>query len=283
MQWHCRDHIFDLQGRTRVMGILNLTPDSFSDGSRYIDPPAAIAHARRLVDEGADLIDVGAESTRPGATPVPATEQIRRLAPLLQALAAAPETIVSVDTSSAEVAAAALAAGARVVNDVTALGDPAMASVIADAGAGLVLMHMRGTAATMQRDPHYEDAASEIAAFLRERLARARAAGIAEACIALDPGIGFGKTARHNFELLARLEEITAIGRPVLVGVSRKSFLAAPEPLALDERLEAGLAAAAVAVFLGARIVRTHDVLATVRALRVADALRDARRGAPSR
>jgi dihydropteroate synthase len=279
MQWLCRDHVFDLSGRTRVMGILNLTPDSFSDGSRYIDPPDAIAHARRLVADGADLIDLGAESTRPGAPPVPAAEQIRRLAPLLDALAAAPETIVSVDTSSAEVAAASLAAGARVVNDVTALGDPAMASVVADAGAGLVLMHMRGTPATMQSDPHYADAAAEIAAFLRERLARARNAGVAEDCIALDPGIGFGKSARHNFELLARLEEITALGRPVLVGVSRKSFLAAPEPLALDQRLEAGLAATSIAVFLGARLVRTHDVPATVRAVRIADALRDARRG----
>jgi dihydropteroate synthase len=279
MQWLCRDHVFDLSGRTRVMGILNLTPDSFSDGSRYIDPPDAIAHARRLVADGADLIDLGAESTRPGAPPVPAAEQIRRLAPLLDALAAAPETIVSVDTSSAEVAAASLAAGARVVNDVTALGDPAMASVVADAGAGLVLMHMRGTPATMQSDPHYADAAAEIAAFLRERLARARTAGVAEDCIALDPGIGFGKSARHNFELLARLEEITALGRPVLVGVSRKSFLAAPEPLALDQRLEAGLAATSIAVFLGARLVRTHDVPATVRAVRIADALRDARRG----
>jgi len=264
------------------MGILNLTPDSFSDGSRYADPPAAIAHARQLVAEGADLIDLGAESTRPGAPPVPAAEQIRRLAPLLAALAATLEIVVSVDTSSAEVAAMALAAGARIVNDVTALGDPAMAGVVAGAGAGLVLMHIRGVPATMQSDPRYGDAAAEVAAALRDRLARARAAGIAESSIALDPGIGFGKTARHNFELLARLEEIAALGRPVLVGVSRKSFLAAPEPLALDQRLEAGLAATAVSVFLGARIVRTHDVAPTVRAVRIADALRDARRGAPS-
>ena len=277
MLWRCRDRVFDLTAQTRVMGILNLTPDSFSDGARYLDPDAALAHARRLVDEGADLLDVGAASTRPGAEPVPADEQIRRLTPVLASLVAAGTTI-SVDTASAEVAAFALDAGAHVVNDVTALDDSGMAQVVRDAGAGLVLMHMRGTPATMQSDPRYEDAAGEIAEYLAARLARARAAGIAEACVALDPGIGFGKTARHSFELLARLEEIAALGRPLLVGVSRKSFLAEPEPLAVDQRLEAGLAATAVAVFLGARIVRTHDVAATVRAVRIADALRAARR-----
>jgi len=275
--WRCRDRVFDLTAQTRVMGILNLTPDSFSDGARYLDPDAALAHARRLVDEGADLLDVGAASTRPGAEPVPPDEQIRRLTPVLASLVAAGTTI-SVDTASAEVASFALDAGAHVVNDVTALDDSGMAQVVRDAGAGLVLMHMRGTPATMQSDPRYEDAAGEITEYLAARLARARAAGIAEACVALDPGIGFGKTARHSYELLARLEEIAALGRPLLVGVSRKSFLAEPEPLAVDQRLEAGLAATAVAVFLGARIVRTHDVAATVRAVRIADALRAARR-----
>ena len=282
MLWRCRDHVFDLAERTRVMGIVNLTPDSFSDGGRYLDPAAALDHARQLVEEGADLLDVGAASTRPGAPPVPAAEQIRRLAPVLEPLVAAGGPAISVDTASAEVATYALAAGAHALNDVSALGESNMAKVVADAGAGIVLMHMRGTPATMQHDPHYEDATGEIAAHLGASLARARAAGIAEACVALDPGIGFGKTARHNFELLARLDEITAIGRPVLVGVSRKSFLAAPEPLSVDERLESGLAATAVAVFQGARLVRTHDVAATVRAVRIADALRAARRNAPS-
>jgi dihydropteroate synthase len=157
-----------------------------------------------------------------------------------------------------------------------------MAKVVSESGAGIVLMHMRGTPATMQMDPHYQDAAGEIASHLKASMARARAAGIAEECVALDPGIGFGKTARHSFELLARLGEITALGRPVLVGVSRKSFLAEPEPLPVDERLEAGLAATAVAVFQGARLVRTHDVAATLRAVRIADALRAARRDAPA-
>jgi dihydropteroate synthase len=282
MLWHCRGHVFDLAARTRVIGILNLTPDSFSDGARYLDRGAALDHARRLIDEGADLIDVGAASTRPGAPPVPAAEQIRRLTSVLKPLVRAGGVPISVDTASAEVAAFALAAGAHAINDVSALGDPGMAQMVAEAGAGVVLMHMRDTPATMQHEPHYEDATGEIAAFLRTGLARARAAGIAEACVALDPGIGFGKTARHNFELLARLDEIVSIGRPVLVGVSRKSFLAAPEPLAVDQRLEAGLAATAVAVFQGARLVRTHDVAATVRAVRIADALRAARPGAPS-
>ena len=277
MQWRCRGHVLDLT-QTRVMGIVNLTPDSFSDGARFVDPAAALDHGRQLKDEGADLLDVGAASTRPGALPVSPAEQIRRLAPVLGPLAAASGIPISVDTSSAEVAAFALGAGAHVVNDVSALGDPGMAKVVRDAGAGIVLMHMRGDPVTMQKDPHYDDAAGEVAAHLKESLGRARAAGIAEACVALDPGIGFGKTARHNFELLARLQEIAALGRPVLVGVSRKSFLAAPEPLSMDQRLEAGLAASAIAVFLGARIVRTHDVAATVRALRIADALRAARR-----
>jgi dihydropteroate synthase len=281
MLWRCRDRVFDLTTQTRVMGILNLTPDSFSDGARFMNPDAALAHAHRLVEEGADLLDVGGASTRPGAPPVPPAEQIRRLTPVLAPLVARGITI-SVDTASAEVAAFALGTGVHAVNDVTALGDPGMANVIAGAGAGIVLMHMRGNPVTMQSDPHYDDAAGEIATYLTETLGRARAAGIAEACVALDPGIGFGKTARHSFELLARLGELAVLGRPVLVGLSRKSFLAAPEPLGVDQRLEAGLAATAIAVFLGARIVRTHDVAATVRAVRIADALRAARRSEAS-
>ncbi len=286
MLWHCRDRVFDLSTRTRVIGIVNLTPDSFSDGGRFVDPDAALERARQLIEEGADLLDVGAASTRPGAQQVAAAEQIRRLEPVLAPLAPlakAAGIAISVDTSSAEVAAFALAAGAHALNDVSALGDAGMAKVVSQSGAGVVLMHMRGTPATMQQDPHYEDAAAEISTHLKASLARARAAGIDEACVALDPGIGFGKTARHNFELLARLGEITTLGRPVLVGVSRKSFLAEPEPLPVDERLEAGLAATAVAVFQGARLVRTHDVTATLRAVRIADALRAARRGAPAR
>ena len=280
MLWRCRDRSFDLAGRTLVMGIVNVTPDSFSDGGRFVEPVAAIAHARRLIAEGADVIDVGAESTRPGAEPVPAEEQIRRLVPVLEALAG--EACVSVDTASAVVARRALEAGASIVNDVTALGDPEMPSVAARAGAGVVLMHMRGTPRTMQRDPHYEDAAREVSEWLGARLEAARRAGIAEECVALDPGIGFGKTVRHNFELLARLPELAVHGRPLVVGVSRKSFLGKGADLPPDQRLEGGLAATAAAVFLGASIVRTHDVAPTLRAVLIASQIRAARRAEPA-
>ncbi|MEK7824088.1 MAG: dihydropteroate synthase [Candidatus Eisenbacteria bacterium] len=277
MLWQCRGRAFDLADRTLVMGVVNITPDSFSDGGRFLAPEAAVAHARRLLAEGADLLDLGAESTRPGAQPVPDDEQWRRLAPVLETLARETDACLSVDTASASVAERALAAGAHVVNDVTALGDPAMGGVVASASAGLALMHMRGTPADMQRDPRYQDAASEVAAHLAARLDAARAAGVARECVALDPGIGFGKTVRHSLELLARLESLTVLGRPVLVGVSRKSFIGYLLDLPVDQRLEGSLAAAAVAVFLGARIVRTHDVAATMRAVRVAVALRAAR------
>ena len=286
MIWRCRDRRFDLETHTHVMGIVNVTPDSFSDGGRTLDPRAAAERARALAAEGADVVDLGAESTRPGSSPVPAAEQWRRLEPVLAALNGSRAPALSVDTASAEVAARALEAGACAVNDVSALRDPEMARVVGDAGAGLVLMHMRGAPATMQQDPRYGDAAAEVAAWLTGRLERARRAGIRDEAVVLDPGIGFGKTVRHNLELLARLEELAALGRPVLVGVSRKSFLGAPPPrdpgaaLPVDQRLEAGLAATAVAVFLGARIVRTHDVAATVRAARIADRLREARRSA---
>jgi dihydropteroate synthase len=273
--WRGRGLVFDLSARTLVMGILNVTPDSFSDGGRYLEPAAAIARARELLASGADLVDVGAESTRPGSEPVAAAEQVRRLAPVLDALAGAP---ISVDTGSAEVAADALSRGAAIVNDVTALSDPAMAGVVANSGAGLVLMHMRGTPRTMQLDPRYDDVVAEVASFLRERMAVARAAGVAEEAIALDPGIGFGKSAQHSVELLAATAELAALGRPVLVGASRKSFLGRltgeEDP---DRRHEASLAAAAIAAFEGARILRVHDVGTTVRVVRIADAARAAR------
>jgi dihydropteroate synthase len=276
MLWRCRDRTFDLAGRTLVMGVVNVTPDSFSDGGRYAAPDAAIAHARRLLGEGADLLDVGGESTRPGSQPVPAAEQWRRIGPVVEALTR-DGSVLSVDTSSAEVAERALAAGARIVNDVTALGDPAMAGVVAASRAGLVLMHMRGTPADMQRDPRYADAPAEVAAFLAGRLEAALAAGIGREAIVLDPGVGFGKAARHSLEVLARLEALTSLERPLLIGVSRKSFIGQSLDLPVDQRLEGSLAAASIAVFQGARIVRAHDVAATVRAVKVADALRAAR------
>jgi len=277
MLWRCREREIDLGHRTLVMGVVNITPDSFSDGGRYATTGPALAHARQLLDEGADLLDLGGESTRPGSQPVPAEEQWRRIGPVVEALAGEGRALVSVDTSSAAVAERALLAGAHVVNDVTALGDPAMAAVVAAAGAGLVLMHMRGSPVEMQRDPRYADAAAEVTALLAERLSAAASAGIARDRVALDPGIGFGKTVRHSLELLARLETLVALDRPVLVGVSRKSFIGQILDLPVDQRLEGSLAAAAVAVFLGARIVRAHDVAATVRAVRVAEALREAR------
>ncbi|MEO5618306.1 MAG: dihydropteroate synthase [Candidatus Eisenbacteria bacterium] len=295
MIWRCREHAFDLTSRTLVMGIVNVTPDSFSDGGRYHEPAAAVSHARSLLAEGADLLDLGGESTRPGSLPVSADEQWRRLAPVFEGLhREAPDACLSVDTSSAEVARRALAAGCHVVNDITALGDPDMAGVVADAGAGLVLMHMQGNPAIMQNAPRYDDVVREVGAYLAERLAVARAAGIPEEAIAFDPGVGFGKSLSHSHALLANLDRLSAAGRPVLVGVSRKSFIGrtlpapdrspidpgrAPAPLPVDQRLEGGLAATAVAVLLGARIVRTHDVTATRRAVGMAEALKSARRG----
>ncbi|HEX3692610.1 MAG TPA: dihydropteroate synthase, partial [Solirubrobacteraceae bacterium] len=211
----------------RLMGIVNVTPDSFSDGGRYLDADAAVAHGLALAAQGADILDVGGESTRPGAEPVAVEEELRRVVPVVRALGERAGAVqISIDTAKAEVARAALAAGATLVNDVTALrGDPEMAAVVAQAGCDCCLMHMRGEPRTMQRAPEYGDVVSEVKAFLEQRLAFAVQAGIAEQRILLDPGIGFGKTAEHNLELLRRLDELVALGRPVLVGTSRKSFL----------------------------------------------------------
>lgn len=284
MIWRCRDVTYELDGRVLVMGIVNVTPDSFSDGGRYLDPGAALGRCGELLAGGADLLDLGAESTRPGSTPVPAAEQWRRLEPVLAGLARErPGAVVSVDTRSAEVAGRALAAGARVVNDVSALADPDMAAVVARAGAGLVLMHMRGTPETMQRDTTYADVTREVAMVLAARMAAARAAGVAPEQVALDPGIGFAKSAEGSLELLARLPELVALGRPVLVGVSRKSFLArlTGDEGPPAERVPASLAAAAIAVLHGAAVLRVHDVAATVRAAKVALAARTAKRPGP--
>jgi len=256
-----------------------VTPDSFSDGGRYLDPGLAVARCHELLAEGADLLDLGGESTRPGSADVPAAEQWRRLEPVLTAMTRErPEAAISVDTRSAEVAELALAAGARIVNDVSALADPAMGDTVAHAGAGLILMHMRGTPETMQRDTAYGDVTTEVATFLRERVDAAGVAGVARECIALDPGIGFAKSAQGSLELLARIPELAAIGRPVLVGASRKSFLArlTGDEGPPQERVPASLAAAALATWQGAHILRVHDVGATVRAVKIASAARKA-------
>jgi dihydropteroate synthase len=256
------------------MGILNVTPDSFYDGARHDGLDAALAHARRLIAEGADLIDVGGESTRPGARPVRLDEELARVLPVVTALRHETDRPISIDTTKAAVADAALVAGADVVNDVSAgRFDPGMLPLVAERGAGVVLMHMRGTPATMQAKPHYDDVVAEVRDFLAARAAAAIAAGVDRRHIWIDPGIGFGKRRQDNFALLARLDALTALGFPVVVGASRKRFLAAGQETP-DDRLAASLAAAALAAVNGAAVVRVHDVAATRSALVIADAVR---------
>jgi dihydropteroate synthase len=255
-----------------IMGVVNVTPDSFSDGGRYLDASAAIAQGERLAREGAAILDVGGESTRPGADPVPAEEELRRVLPVVEALAGRVAR-VSIDTSKTAVAAAALDAGADYVNDVTAFrGDPDLAGLVADRGVDCCLMHMLGTPRTMQRDPRYADVVSEVKAFLEERLAAAIAAGVAEERVMLDPGIGFGKTVEHNLTLIARLDELVAIGRPIVFGVSRKSFLGKLTGRDADDRAVATAAANVLAFERGATVFRVHDVPETLDALTVAAA-----------
>ncbi len=259
--------------RPSVMGILNVTPDSFSDGGLYVEPARAVERARRLVSDGAALVDVGGESTRPGAHAVTVEEELARVEPVLEGLHGLP---VSIDTSKAEVARHALELGAELVNDVTALrGDPNLAGVVADGGAFVCLMHMQGEPRTMQVAPHYDDVVSEVLAFLEERLAFAVENGIAEERICVDPGIGFGKTPDQNLELLRRLDELTSLGRPVLVGVSRKSTLGRllGDAGATQGSLAASLAGAVAAFGRGASMIRAHDVRETVDALAVAAAV----------
>jgi dihydropteroate synthase len=256
--------------RPAVMGVVNVTPDSFSDGGRFLDPAAAVAHGLELVAAGADVLDVGGESTRPGAEPVGEDEELHRVLPVVGRLAAEAGVPVSIDTSKAGVAAAALDAGATVVNDVAAGADPAMFAAVASAGAGLVVMHMRGEPRTMQQDPHYDDVVVEVGDFLVDRLAAARDAGIPTASLCADPGLGFGKTGAHNLELLARLGELVArVDVPVLVGPSRKSFIARVLGDDLVARDDGTLATAVWAVDHGARIVRVHDAGAAADALRL--------------
>jgi len=258
--------------KPKLMGIVNVTPDSFSDGGRYFDAGAAIAHGEELVQDGADVLDVGGESTRPGAEPVSAEEELRRVEPVVAGLA---ETAtVSIDTSKAAVAAAAIDAGASIVNDVTALGgDPEMAALCADRGVGVVLMHMPGDPRTMQDDPLYEDVVDDVKAFLAGRLEFAMSQGIAEDKIWLDPGIGFGKTLEHNLELLRRLGELHGLGRPVVVGTSRKSFIGKIDGSEVEERIGGSVATAVLAAAEGAGVLRVHDVAETAQAIKVATAI----------
>jgi dihydropteroate synthase len=260
-----------------LMGVVNVTPDSFSDGGRFLTIDAAVAQAERLVDEGADLLDLGGESTRPGAAAVEAGEERRRVVPVIERLRGRGlRTPLSIDTSKAEVARAALEAGADLVNDVTGLADPALAAVVAGAGAPVVLMHLRGTPADMASHASYADLLGEVAAELRRALARAAGAGIPEERIILDPGLGFAKTPAQTVELLARVGELRALGRPLLVGPSRKRFIGELTGAPVGDRLAGTLAAVTACVLAGVELIRVHDVAAARQAAQVALALRNA-------
>jgi len=269
--WRIGGRVLDLS-RPLIMGIVNVTPDSFSDGGRFLDPEAAQAQARRLIEEGADILDIGAESTRPGAADVPADVEIARILPQLRALRPLGVPL-SVDTSKPAVMRAALAAGAAIVNDVRALQAPEAVEAVRDSDCGLVLMHMQGAPRTMQANPHYDDVVREVGDFLQARVAALTQAGIVAERIVVDPGFGFGKTVAHNYTLLRELGALAARGRPVLAGLSRKSMLGAVTGRAVGDRVMASVAAALLAVERGARIVRVHDVAATRDALQVRAAL----------
>jgi len=263
--WQLRDRILTPGAPPLLLGIVNVTPDSFSDGGRFLDPDAAVAHALRLVEQGADLLDIGGESSRPGSQPVSLEEELARVIPVVRRLAALTTTPLSVDTNKAEVARQALEAGAHVINDITALqGDPAMPEVVRSYRAGVILMHMQGTPATMQTAPHYDDVVAEVSNFLEARLQACTDLGIAASQVVLDPGIGFGKTAEHNLRLLAHLEELQRLGRPGCLGVSRKGFLGKLLGRPLEQRLASSLAAACYTLVRGsAQILRVHDVAET--------------------
>ncbi len=272
--WTLRDRTLTPGRPALVMGIVNVTPDSFSDGGRFVDPAIAVAHGLELARQGADILDIGGESSRPGAEPITIEDELARVVPVIRGLAQATALPLSVDTTKAVVAEAALEAGAHIVNDISALGDPQMAAVLRRHRAGVVLMHMQGTPRTMQVQPHYADVVAEVVAFLQARLRGAIELGIAESAIVLDPGIGFGKSSQHNIRLLADLADLGKLGRPVLLGVSRKGFLGRLLDRPVGDRLAASLAAACHALTLGsAQILRVHDVAQTRDAVRVIDAL----------
>ncbi len=272
MQLKCGHRLLDLS-RPVVMGILNVTPDSFSDGGAYPDSAQAAARARQMVEEGAELIDVGGESTRPGAAAVDSETEISRVVPVIEAIRASCDAVISIDTSKPEVMQAAVAAGAAFINDVRALREPGALEVAASLEVPVCLMHMQGQPRTMQDAPDYDDVVTDVAAFLGERVESCSAAGMARERLVVDPGFGFGKTLRHNLLLLNNLHRLTEFGLPVLVGISRKSMIGAILDRAVDQRLYGSLAAATISLMKGASIIRTHDVAPTVDALRVVTAL----------
>ena len=270
--WLCVDRALDLSAPV-VMGVLNVTPDSFSDGGRFDQRDAALLQARRMIEEGATIIDVGGESTRPGAEPVTLADELERVLPVIESIRADSRVFISVDTSKPEVMRAAVAAGADIINDVRALQDPGALAAAAETRAGICLMHMKGEPRTMQAAPTYQHVVAEVRGFLGARIAAVLAAGVGAGRIAIDPGFGFGKTAAHNLELLKQLAAFADLRVPLLVGLSRKSMLAKITGREVDARIAGSVALAAIAVLNGARIVRAHDVAATVDAIRVAAAV----------
>ena len=266
----------ELGRRTVVMGVLNVTSDSFSDGGRFSKPADALDAARRMTEDGAELIDVGGESTRPGASPVGQDSETRRVVPVIEAIKRELQIRVSVDTSKASVARRAFEAGADLLNDVSALGDPAMLPLLVERGAPVVLMHMRGTPRTMQADTRYDDLLGSVLDFLQARTNAAIAGGVREDRIVVDPGIGFGKSCEGNLAILRRIPALAAVDKPILIGASRKAFIGQVLDLPVDDRLHGSLAVAAFASARGAHIIRTHDVAATVRVVRMIDAIRNA-------
>ncbi len=274
MKWRCRNNEFVFPRPAVVMGILNVTPDSFSDGGDYFDQEKAVRHAWQMIEAGAEIIDIGGESTRPGAPEVSVEEEIRRVVPVIQRLRAETKVVLSIDTQKVEVAKAALESGAQIVNDIAANREKdGLWRLVAAHGAGYVAMHMQGTPQTMQANPHYHDVVTEVGAFFGERLQRMQAAGMALDQVALDVGIGFGKTLEHNLQLLGGLRHFTKYARPLLLGVSRKSFMGRLLGVEVPDRLPAALACSVDAIGQGANIIRTHDVAETVRALRMAEAI----------
>jgi dihydropteroate synthase len=271
-QWQCANRVLDVSAPV-VMGVLNVTPDSFSDGGQFMEREAALEHARRMILEGASIIDVGGESTRPGAEAAALAQELERVIPVIEALRRESPVFISVDTSKPEVMRAAVAAGADIINDVRALAGPGAVEAAADSGAGICLMHMLGEPRTMQDAPHYENVVADVSGFLAARMRACRDAGVAPARLTIDPGFGFGKRAADNLVLLKNLSSLEALGVPIVVGLSRKSMLAKLTGRGVDERLPGGIALAAIAVLNGARIVRAHDVAATVDAVRVAAAV----------
>ena len=273
---HCRDKTLPLGSKVLIMGILNVTPDSFSDGGRFLDPAFAVDQVQKMVAEGADIIDIGGESTRPGAAYVSEEEEIERIGPIINAVGASTIVPISIDTRKASVAKVALSCGASMVNDVSALqDDPRMAEIIREFGSAVVLMHRQGHSATMQKAPYYKDVVGEVKTFLSQRIAMARSIGISPDRIIVDPGIGFGKTCMHNLEILANIGEFLELEQPLMIGLSRKAFVGELTGKPVTDLEMGNAAAVATAVWQGAQIFRVHDVAAMKDVIRVAQALRD--------